>query len=203
MIPVCLWEAKCFQQCPDGKTSWCVVASHFHMAGWNPVWETTILGLSPGNPHTCATLSAYGQCCLNQEYNFGLSFKCSSQACDCLQRQVTFKSFLLLEYEDHGGPLLLWCRQRGVKTCHSLVTVMSVSNEHQSCSPPRWRQRACLTRSVSITAHFLVSRTLTCCDTGNSETGFVVFACLFYCLSWENCNEIKYPLEKANWIWIP
>lgn len=37
---------------------------------------------------------------------------------------------------DRGGPLLLWCRQRGVKTCHSLVTVMSVSNEHQSCFPP-------------------------------------------------------------------
>lgn len=128
MISVCLWDAKRFQQCPDGKTNWCVVASHFHIARWNPAWETTMLGLSPGDPHTCATLSAYGQCCLSQEHSFGLSFKCGSRACDCLQRQATCKSFLLLEYEDHGGPLLLWCRQRGVKLVILLWQWLSLMN---------------------------------------------------------------------------
>lgn len=68
-------------------------------------------------------------------------------------------------------------------TCHSLVTVMSVSNEHQSCSPSWMKARAGLTRCVSITAHFLARRALTDHDMGNSEIGFVVSACLFYCLS--------------------
>lgn len=136
MISVCLWEAKCFQQCPDGKTTWCVVAFHFHMTGWNPVWETTMWSLSPGNPHMCHALSHLADSAfwtksrtlaspLNAVARLGIAYKgkLHPKACCCWNTRSMVGHCCC-----------------GVKTCHSLVTVMNVSNEHQRDPLLRWRQ---------------------------------------------------------------
>lgn len=181
MISVGLWEAKRFQQCPDGKTSWCVVASHFHMAGeilcekqlcWDWVLEILAHVLHYQRMGSAAwvkstTLASPS----NAVARLVIAYKgklVSKASCCWNTRTMVGHCCCGVGREVWRLVILLW------------QWWMSLMNIRVAPPTLRWRQRACLTRSV--TARFLARRTLTHCDTGNSEIGFAVSACLFYYL---------------------